>query len=109
MIGYLRAEAAEVSTFEHLLWPQRFYSTNTFSDATSIRSMVVKIWDMLGTAFYSDSKLAYKLCGYNGTDWDNKVRNGLWFNVARRLYRHQRTTAIVNNPMRSDVEGKAAR
>ncbi|KIX03986.1 uncharacterized protein Z518_07539 [Rhinocladiella mackenziei CBS 650.93] len=110
IIGYLGAEAAEPYLFERLLWPQRFYNSNSLSNLLvsaflmpmggPLHRAALGTLDrfrrkglyrgsqrghMLGTAFYPDTGLRFKLHGYDGADLDTEVRNGLWVNVLRRL------------------------
>ena len=40
---------------------------------------------MLGTSFFANTELTYKIHGYKGSDHDHEVRNGLWVTVMQKL------------------------
>lgn len=110
LVAYLGAGAAHESVFERLLWPQRYYNrlgvVNGIKFALflpmggPIHRVAMEALDsfrtkglyggmhkghMLGTCFYPELDLEYRLHHYRGNDLDNKVRNGLWVPVFRSL------------------------
>jgi hypothetical protein len=108
IVGYLGAEVACESIFARLLWPNRFYNT---TDWRSLLAMAVLmplggpihaaavatldtfaesgLWkgycrgDMLGTAFYPDSKLFYVEHGIGTVNASKEARNSFWAQVMR--------------------------
>jgi hypothetical protein len=128
IIGYLGAEVAETSAFERLLWPARFYNVVSLRNLMELAFLMpmggplhkaaLETLDvfrhkglyggmtqghMLGTAFYADTKLTYRLHGYDGTDKDNEIRNGLWATVLQKC-RHYKINPIP--VMKPDPEAK---
>lgn len=115
VLGYAGGEVAEVTTFERLLWPQRFYNDTTLPTMLKqalfmtmggpLHSAALKTLDVyrthglyrgpgrgnfLGTAFYPDLEIRYKSQlrpGDPGYEGDNEVRNGFWVEVLRQLDR----------------------
>jgi hypothetical protein len=110
IIGYLGAEGSEPSLFDRLLWPQRFYNDNSVFGAIKaallmpmggpIHKAALERLDgfrknglyggmqhghMLGTSFFANTELTYKIHGYKGSDHDDEVRNGLWVSVMQKL------------------------
>lgn len=125
VIGYVGAEVAEVSIFERLLWPQRFYndlSPSSFLANVFLMPMggplhraALETLDrfrenglyrgttrghMLGTAFFEAMEVPY----FNRSsrpDEEKKVRNGFWLKVLKNV--DQGTIAV--SPTKPDLEG----
>ena len=112
IIGYVGAEVVEVSTFERLLWPQRFY--NHVTPGTLFLIVIaspsggplhkaalhtldvfrskglyrgVQQGHMLGTAFFPDLRTQYLIHNSNAEDEHFEARNGLWVTVLRMTSR----------------------
>jgi len=110
VIGYLGGEAAEVSIFERLLWPQRFYNQVgplpfigmcvVLPMAGPLHGAALKTLDkfrdngiystyyrghLLGTAFYGASKQKYHDRSGSEPSEASEVRNGFWPEVLRRV------------------------
>lgn len=102
LVGYIGAEAATVDIFERLLWPQRFYNNFNVSNAPIVillmpmmgplHSAALATLDrfsrqglcrgrrsghMLDTAFFSDSKIKYKILD-GSKEPTKECRNGIW-------------------------------
>lgn len=111
LIGYIGSEAATDDLFERLLWPQRCFNAFSWPDIFRIgllnpmggpmHKAALKTLDrlhqnelfegpslgnMLGTAFFYDTNLRYKMQGSpsNSTVKDY-VRNGLWVQAIRHI------------------------
>ncbi|KAL8818745.1 MAG: hypothetical protein Q9223_002694 [Gallowayella weberi] len=111
LIGYVGSEAATEDVFERLLWPQRFFNDFSWRDILQIGLLNPmggplhkaalttldqfhqnglfhgrNLGNMLGTAFFHDTKLGYKMHDppppSNG---EEHVRNGLWVQAIRRI------------------------
>ena len=111
IIGYIGSEAASEDVFERLLWPQRFFNAFCWRDLIEIgllspmggpmHKAAINTFDkfhqsglfkgrnlgnMLGTAFFHDTGLEYKLHdpppGSMGKEF---VRNGLWVQAIARI------------------------
>ena len=111
IIGYIGSEAASEDVFERLLWPQRFFNAFGWQNLIEIgllnpmggpmhkaalntldrfqQSGLFKgrnLGNMLGTAFFHDTGLEYKLHdpppGSTGMEF---VRNGLWVQAIDRI------------------------
>lgn len=106
----MRLKVAEPELFERLLWPERFYNVLTAKNLLfqalfmpmggPVHKAALHCLDvfrekglygfggahghMLGTAFYDNTKLRYKIHGYDGPDHDNEIRNGIWATVLRQ-------------------------
>ncbi|KAF3912437.1 hypothetical protein ABW20_dc0102367 [Dactylellina cionopaga] len=129
VIGYLGAEVAEESTFERLLWPQRFY--NDFTLACSAKWALFmptcgplhraalstldmfrdhglyrgrRCGDMLGTPFFADNPtIRYKTHtpDKHGKLYTEKaVRNGFWVETLKSVI----ADLNHNDPMLFDIE-----
>ena len=114
LIGYIGSEAATEDVYERLLWPQRFFNAVTWRDVLQIgllspmggplhKAALVTLdkfyysglfkgrdlGNMLGTAFFHDMGLKYKMHDLP-TDLPVKeakeyVRNGLWVQAIARI------------------------
>ncbi|KAK2591454.1 hypothetical protein QQS21_010863 [Conoideocrella luteorostrata] len=103
LLGYVGAEVAPTSPFEHLLWPNRHLSHLSLSSALAIAILMpmggpihkaaLEIFDklyahglflgrqrghMLGTAFFNDIGWTYTLHGPGHEGLTKKTRNCLW-------------------------------
>jgi hypothetical protein len=111
ILGYLGAEVATETTFERLLWPQRFY--NDFSFTICLQMMFLmpfggplhraaletlgglqengvyrgrKRGNYLGTRFYASRSIGYYARTLKGHEKEEKeTRNGFWVLVSRRM------------------------
>ncbi|KAL3447810.1 hypothetical protein BJX65DRAFT_307862 [Aspergillus insuetus] len=107
IVGYLGTEVASASMFNRLLWPSRFYNTKSpmsflwisllmpmggpihKAAVESLDEFVVAglfkgycRGDMLGTAFYEDTKHCYVIRMPDGSKGEQKVaRNAFWITV----------------------------
>lgn len=124
VIGYLGGEVAEPAVFDRLLWPERFYNVITFSNLVEMALFMPMggplhkaaletldllrqkgLYDgtaqghMLGTAFYRNKELTYRLHGYDGPDKDCEVRNGIWATVLQqcRNFKKIRSLPVTRN------------
>ncbi|KAK8042410.1 hypothetical protein PG994_012893 [Apiospora phragmitis] len=130
VLGYIGSEVAEVTTFERLLWPERFYNDASLPTILKqslfmtmggpLHSAALKTLDvfrthglyrgpgrgnLLGTAFYSDLKAQHTsriTASSPGHGTDDQVRNGFWVEVLRQLDKQVFTKGRV--PSRSDIE-----
>lgn len=64
---------------------------------------------MLGTAFYQNTNLEYKMHGYEGTDHDNEIRNGLWATVLRQCRKWAYLRTGFDGMQRQDSEAKGGK
>lgn len=111
LIGYVGSEAATEDVFERLLWPQRFFNAFSLHDIFEIgllhpmggpmhkaalntldkfhQSGLFKgrnLGNMLGTAFFHDTGLKYKMHDLpSGSTGKEYVRNGLWVQAIARV------------------------
>lgn len=111
IIGYIGSEAATEDVFERLLWPQRFFNAFSWQELVEIgllnpmggpmhkaalntldkfqQSGLFKgrnLGNMLGTAFFHDTGLKYKLHDPPpGSTGKEHVRNGLWVQAIARI------------------------
>lgn len=120
VIGYLGGEVAEPAVFERLLWPERFYNVISLSNLIEMALFMPMggplhkaaletldvfrqkgLYDganqghMLGTAFYQDKKLTYRLHGHDGEDKDCQVRNGLWATVLQQCRKFKKIRTVL--------------
>ncbi|RDW56569.1 hypothetical protein BP6252_14097 [Coleophoma cylindrospora] len=104
IIGYVGAEVAERVVFERLFWPDRFYKS--FSPGYLLKTMFLSSMSgplhkaaletldklrqnglyrgkqqghMLGTAFFDDLHLQYRVCGHEDKAFE--VRNGMLIRI----------------------------
>ena len=111
IIGYIGSEAATEDVFERLLWPQRFFNAFSWRDLIEIgllnpmggpmhkaalntldrfqKSGLFKgrdLGNVLGTAFFHDTGLEYKIHDPPPVPTSKKaVRNGLWVQAIARI------------------------
>ena len=110
LIGYLGSGAATEDVFERLLWPQRFANGVSWRDIIQIGLLTPmggplhkasldtldkfhknglfkgqNLGNMLGTAFFHDSGLKYKINGLQSSVGKEDVRNGLWVRAVTRI------------------------
>ncbi|KAG8526271.1 uncharacterized protein KY384_000264 [Bacidia gigantensis] len=110
LLGYVGAEVASLGIFSRLLWPERFYNTSSPSDLAAMVALLPMggpihkaalaaldhliaaglnkgycRGDMLGTAFYEDTKVTYSVKkGAIDEDTQQKeARNGFWIRTLR--------------------------
>ena len=109
IIGDIGAGIVPEDIYERLLWPQRFYNGFTARHIlvlallmpmggplhTAALNVIDRVFQndlfrgdcvahMLGTAFFSDSRLEYEVVDTQGVV-QKKVRNGLWVSVLAQL------------------------
>lgn len=125
ILGYLGAEVATESTFERLLWPQRFYNDFSFLIGIQMAFLIPsggslhraaletlgqfeenglyrgrKLGNMLGTCFFPSIPVEYYVRTVAGVEDVRKpTRNGFWVRVSRRL--------VNGCPRKEDTEKKA--
>lgn len=110
LVGYIGAEAATEDVFERLLWPQRFFNAVSRQDFLQIgfltpmggplhRAAVAtldtmhrnglfrgrSLGNMLGTAFFHDSGLKYKVHEQQKVVGKEHVRSGVWVRAVQRV------------------------
>ncbi|KAL8670782.1 MAG: hypothetical protein Q9168_004704 [Polycauliona sp. 1 TL-2023] len=111
LIGYVGSEAATEDVFERLLWPQRFFNDFSWRDMIQVGLLNTmagpmhkaalttldqfhqnglfhgrSLGNMLGTAFFHDTKLGYKLHDPPPpSSGEEFVRNGLWVQAIRQI------------------------
>lgn len=120
VIGYLGGEVAEVTVFERLLWPQRYYNHLDFHNVLTtfalfpmggpLHSAALKTLDkfrdnglysnyfqghLLGTAFYANQKMQYYHRSGPLPTEAREVRNGFWPEVLHRVRPKTSPTAVL--------------
>ena len=110
LVGYIGAEAATEDVFERLLWPQRFFNAMSRQDFLQIGFLTPmggplhraaigtldkmhrnglfrghSLGNMLGTAFFHDTRLKYKVHEQQKVIGKEHVRNGVWVRATQRV------------------------
>ena len=110
LVGYIGAEAATEDVFERLLWPQRFFNAMSRQDFLQIGFLTPmggplhraatgtldkmhrnglfsgrSLGNMLGTAFFHDTGLKYKVHEQQKVIGKEHVRNGVWVRAIQRV------------------------
>jgi hypothetical protein len=125
ILGYLGAEVATESTFERLLWPQRFYHNFNLAIALQMVFLIPsggplhraaletlgkfqenglyrgrKLGNMLGTCFFPSIPIDYYVRTLRDVkDTPKDTRNGFWVLVSRGL--------VHGSPRKEDTEKNA--
>jgi hypothetical protein len=130
LIGYLGSEVAEVSVFERLLWPHRFYYDSSLSvllkqallmtmggplHAAALATLDnlrhhglyvgIRRGDVLGTAFLPDVHVP-NFCRTESREKDlpKGSRNGFWVRVLRNINEAPESTAIRTVDLEAKTE-----
>ncbi|EFX00045.1 hypothetical protein CMQ_7047 [Grosmannia clavigera kw1407] len=137
VIGYLGGDVAQKSTFERLLWPQRFH--NHLDVATGVKLALLHPMsgplqsaalatlddfrdnglyrgflrgDMLGTAFYGEHRDVRYFHRTAATPEQQRtadsVRNGFWYQVLKEVERRHVLRPVASGGSGDDVEKTAA-
>lgn len=130
LLGYVGAEAATTTPFEHLFWPQRHLSNFSWHDALAaalllpmggpLHKAALSTFDtlhqhgifkgarrghMLGTAFFSDLQWSYVMYR-DGVGGEQKAARNCFWATAMGMLDVQAAHGITESRMRSVEEGR---
>lgn len=136
VLGYVGSEVAELTLFERLYWPERYYNDLSLKVALQqaflmtmggpLHAAALKSLDtfrkhglylgtgrgnMLGTAFYADRNITYST-GLADDSHSDETRNAFWVEVVRsldRTFQESDTTTKKLLDSRQDGDAKPSR